>query len=124
MFLGHLRLCHSLIFLFLGLLRNVHVRTCFFFFFLYTRVPFHGFVFKSSLSFLAVSVASVHISSHVVFNDGDCFSSWATFSSSNLISVVSCLIVSPKYRISMDTRWSDTSCRASLHSCSICGFVR
>ena len=85
---------------------------------------FSRLCFKSSLSFLAVSVASVHISSHVVFSDGDCFTSWATFSSSNLISVVSCLIISPKCRISMDTRWSDTPCRASLHSCSICGFVR
>ena len=86
---------------------------------------FSRLCFRSSrLVFLTVSGASVHISSHVVFSDGDCFISWATLSSRDLISVVSCLMMSPKCRISMDTRWSDTPCRASLHSCSSCGFVR
>ena len=80
MFLEHLRLCHSLIFLFLGLPRDVLVLTSFFFFFQYIYESFFSrLCFKSSLSFLAVSVASVHIASHVVFSDGDCFISWATF---------------------------------------------
>ena len=51
------------------------------------RVSFHGFVSNHRLLFIAVSVASVHISSHVVFSDGNCLISWATFDSYSICGV-------------------------------------